>query len=128
MFKEKRVEPREQLAVPLRLAEGVTAITRDISAAGLFFVIEGRHVFSGPVDFEMVLPEMSLRFTSSGEIVRIEHEQDTTGVAVRFLNPHLDVLSEPASRRAPARKDRTQGATSDRREQTPAPKKRRGSE
>lgn len=96
MFEEQRLEPRERVALPLKLACGASAVTRDISAGGLFFVIEGRHVLSGPVDFEMELPEISLRFTASGEIVRIEHDATATGVAVRLLNPRLDVIDGSA--------------------------------
>ena len=92
MFEEQRLDPRERLALPLKLADGVHAVTRDISATGLFFVMEGRHVLHGPVDFELQLPEFSIRFTSSCEIVRVEHGGGRTGVAVRLLTPRLDLV------------------------------------
>ena len=92
MFEEQRVDPRERLALPLKLAGGASAVTRDISATGLYFETEGKHVLSGPVDFELQLPEVSMKFTSSGEIVRLEHTDGKTGVAVRLVNPRLEHL------------------------------------
>lgn len=89
MFQEQRQDPRERLALPLALAGGPHAVTRDISATGLFFVFDGEHVVRGPVDIELNLPEYAMRFCSSGEIVRIEHGDGRTGVAVRLVNPRL---------------------------------------
>lgn len=86
---EQRQEPRERLTLPLALAGGPRAVTRDVSATGLFFVVDGEHVVHGPVEIELHLPEFAMRFRSSGEIVRIEHGDGHTGVAVRLVNPRL---------------------------------------
>ncbi len=94
MFEEQRLDPRERLALPLQLADGPGAVTRDISATGLFFIMEGEHVLHGPVDFELHLPAFSMKFSSSGEIVRVEHGGGQTGVAVRLVNPRLDSMDE----------------------------------
>jgi len=96
MFEERRVNPRERLALALRLADGARAVTRDISATGLYFELPGAHVLRGPVDFELQLPEVSMRFTSSGEIVRVELKDGRTGVAVRLIDPRLETL-DPAT-------------------------------
>ena len=92
MFEEQRVNPRERLALPLKLADGARAVTRDISATGLYFEMAGAHVLSGPVDFELQLPEISMKFTSSGEIVRVELKDGCTGVAVRLIDPRLEIM------------------------------------
>lgn len=92
MFEEQRIDPRERLALPIQLAGGPDAVTRDISATGLYFVMEGEHVLRGPVDFELRLPAFSMKFHSSGEIVRVEHDGGRTGVAVRLVNPRLDAM------------------------------------
>jgi hypothetical protein len=94
MFEEQRVDPRERLALPLKLGDGGQALTRDISATGLFFEIEGQHVMQGRVDFELELPEVRMKFTSLGEIVRIEHTNGKTGVAVRLLSPRLEYVDD----------------------------------
>lgn len=94
MFEEQRAEPRERIALPLKLADGAHAVMRDISASGLYFVIEGAHVLSGPVDFELQLPELAMKFSASGEIVRVELQDGRTGVAVRLVNPRLDAMDE----------------------------------
>lgn len=92
MFEEQRVNPRERLALPLKLADGARAVTRDISATGLYFEMAGAHLISGPVDFELQLPEVSMKFTSSGEIVRVELKDGRTGVAVRLIDPRLETM------------------------------------
>lgn len=92
MFEEQRVNPRERLALPLKLADGARAVTRDISATGLYFEMTGAHLISGPVDFELQLPEVSMKFTSSGEIVRVELKDGCTGVAVRLIDPRLEIM------------------------------------
>ena len=92
MFEERRVTPREDLALPLKLADGARAITRDISSSGLYFEMQGAHVLSGPVDFELQLPEVSMKFTASGEIVRVELKDGRTGVAVRLIDPRLEAI------------------------------------
>lgn len=97
MFEEQRDTPRERLALPLKLVDGARAITRDISATGLYFEMQGAHVLSGPVDFELQLPEVSMKFTASGEIVRVELKDGRTGVAVRLVNPRLDTMEPDSS-------------------------------
>jgi hypothetical protein len=92
MFREQRVDPRERLALPLRLNSGIEAMTRDISATGLFFEMDGEYVLQGELDFEMQVPGVRMKFTSRGEIVRIEHSNGKTGVAVRLINPKLEYV------------------------------------
>jgi hypothetical protein len=89
-FEEQRVAPRERLSLPLRLRDGNEAVTRDISATGLFFEIEGEHRLTGLVDFEMQVLEARVKFTSTGEIIRLEHSRGRTGVAVRLMSPRLE--------------------------------------
>jgi hypothetical protein len=93
MFQEQRRDPRELLALPLQLACGAQATTRDISATGLFFEMEGCHAMQGPLQFELQLAQFGMKFTAAGEIVRIEHREGRTGVAVRLVDPRLDVLA-----------------------------------
>lgn len=96
MFKEQRVEPRERLALPIKLGGGSSAVTRDISPSGLFFEMDGIHQMHGSVDFEMHLPEARMKFTAVGEIVRVEHLGGKTGVAVRLMSPRLVPTDEEA--------------------------------
>lgn len=91
-FEEQRIAPRERLSLSLKLRDGSQALTRDISATGLFFEMEGEHLLSGLVDFEMEVPEARVKFVSTGEIVRLEHSPGRTGVAVRLLAPRLEPI------------------------------------
>jgi hypothetical protein len=93
MFKEQRTEPRESLALPLKLGDGSAAVTRDISASGMYLEIDGKHQIEGAVIFEMHLAAARIKFTAEGEIVRLEHKHDgSTGVAVRLVSPKLEPL------------------------------------
>lgn len=92
MFIEHRADPREQLALLLRLSDGSHAVTRDISAAGLFFELEGEHEMAGLVDFEMQVPDLKVKFTAVGRIIRVEHRFGVTGVAVKLLSPRLEPI------------------------------------
>ena len=67
-------------------------MTRDISATGLYFLMDGQHALHGPVQFELQLADVGMKFTAAGEIVRIEHREGRTGVAVRLINPRLDAI------------------------------------
>jgi hypothetical protein len=92
MHEERRLEPRERLALPLRLRDGSHAVTRDISASGLYFEMDGEHEVDGLVDFEMQLPDLHMKFTAVGQIVRVEHRFGVTGVAVKLLSPRLEAI------------------------------------
>lgn len=94
MFEERRTDPRERIELPLRLEHHGDAITRDISATGFFFEMEGNPRLDKPMDFELEFPQMKMRLTSSARIVRIEREGGRTGVAVRLVEPRLEALEE----------------------------------
>jgi hypothetical protein len=92
MFIEQRLEPRESLALPLKLGDGCSAVTRDISASGMYLEIDGLYPLRGMVIFEMHLSGARMKFTAEGEIVRIEHKGGSTGVAVRLRAPRLQPI------------------------------------
>ncbi|HTH77452.1 MAG TPA: PilZ domain-containing protein [Ramlibacter sp.] len=93
MFEEHRREPRESLAMPVKLAGGVDAITRDVSPSGMYLEIRGNPgEIEGALFFEMHLEEAKMKFTSEGRIVRIEQHDDFTGIAVKLLSPKLEAL------------------------------------
>jgi hypothetical protein len=92
MFRERRLEPREPVALPLKLADGCSAITRDISPSGMYLRILGERTIEGIVYFEMDLAEAQMRFSAEAQIVRIERKDGHTGIAVRLISPRLEIL------------------------------------
>ena len=92
MSGEQRVDPREPLALPLRLGDGRIAVTRDISPTGMYLEIQGDCSLSGPFVFEMEVAELGLKFTAEGEIVRVERHETRTGFAIRLRRPRLTPL------------------------------------
>lgn len=93
MFTEQRVEPREPLALPLKLGDGSSAVTRDISPSGMYLEIRGDHQIGGTVFFEMDLADAKMKFTAEGQIVRLEHRDGVTGVALRLVSPKLEPIA-----------------------------------
>ena len=92
MFEEQRSEPRETLALHVKVAGGADAVTRDISPSGMYIEIRGDHELDGTLLFEMHVDEPRMKFTAEGRIVRIEHRDGFTGIAVRLLSPRLHML------------------------------------
>lgn len=92
MFDEQRGEPRESVALPLRMGDGSAAVTRDISPSGMYLEIRGMHQLDGSVFFEMDLEEARMKFTAEGRIIRIEHRDGHTGIAVRLVSPRLEPI------------------------------------
>jgi len=92
MFKERRLEPREPLALPLKLPDGCNAVTRDISPSGMYLVIQGDHLIGAFVFFELMLVDARMRFSSEGQIVRIERRYGYTGIALKLVSPRLEPL------------------------------------
>lgn len=93
MFTEQRLEPREAVALPLRLGDGSAAVTRDISLSGMYLEIRGSPNLAGTLLFEMDLQEVHMKFTAHGRIVRLEHHDGFTGIAVRLDSPRLEPLA-----------------------------------
>ncbi len=92
MFNEERKDPREALELTVKLSDGTAVRTRDISASGMYIEFHAGYLLAGPLQFEMQLAEMGMKFTAQGEIVRVEHKASGTGVAVRLIAPKLEPL------------------------------------
>lgn len=90
MFMEQRCDLREPLRMPLTLADGTEATTRDVSPSGMYFEVPGDCPLQGTVPLEMLLVEARMKFTAQGEVVRIEHMACHTGVAVKLVAPRLE--------------------------------------
>src|SRR5438094_10660026 len=86
---DRRQARRYQVTLPVELAHG-TGITRDASAAGVFF--ETDLLFSPGVSirfslvFEHADADGPLRFQCQGEVLRVEQCADKVGVAVRLTS------------------------------------------
>jgi hypothetical protein len=92
MFEEHRAEPREPLVLPVKVAGSGEAVTRDISSSGMYIEIRGDHDLDGTLFFEMHLDEANMKFTSEGRIIRLEHRDGFTGIAVQLVSPQLTTL------------------------------------
>lgn len=92
MFEERRRAPREHLSLPVMLAGAGEAMTRDISPSGMYLEIRGDHALAGTLLFELRLADARMKFTAEGRVVRVEHREGITGIAVKLVDPRLQAL------------------------------------
>ena len=87
MLRDRRASERQPLTLPLELACGTPAVTRDISAHGLYFFVPGEFALERWLTVEYEVPQAQVRFVAAGEVLRTEPADDRTGVAVRLHGP-----------------------------------------
>lgn len=93
MFPDRRASPREPLSLPVTLAGGASALTRDISEHGLFLYVPRGAAVDEWLSFEFAIAEAGLKFHAVGEVVRIEPGLRQVGVAIRLHRPQLVPIS-----------------------------------
>lgn len=87
---ERRASVREPLTLHFMLEDGSPAVTRDISAHGLYFTVPDGTVLARWLAIEYSLPETGLRFVATAEVVRTDPAPPgPMGVAVRWHAPQL---------------------------------------
>ena len=88
MYEERRRAQRYRLAVPVRLQNGSTGITRDISTSGIFFETEHGHTIGDTVQLSVQLGEASIQ--CEGRVVRLEQLEGKFGIAVDLTSYRFD--------------------------------------
>jgi hypothetical protein len=91
MSQELRAWPRENLALPILLADGSMAATRNVSARGMFLVVSTPLSVGERLAFEFDMPEIGLKYMATGEVVRVENEANGIGVALQLHDGRLVV-------------------------------------
>lgn len=90
MFNEQRLDPRQAVELPVRLGNGSEGIARNISPSGLYLEIRGEAPDEPMIYVEMEVPQEKMTFRSHGRIVRMDHREGLTGIAVRLEEPQLE--------------------------------------
>ncbi|HUR88798.1 MAG TPA: PilZ domain-containing protein [Ramlibacter sp.] len=93
MFVENRRDPRVAMALRLKVGAGIDAVTRDVSPSGLYIELPGEHVIDGTLFFELDLEEANMKFTAEGTVVRVEHRNGCTGIAVKLVAGRLQSIA-----------------------------------
>lgn len=92
---ERREMPRFEMQLPVEVnlgkdSAGITAVTRDVSARGVYIVLESELSANSDIEFTLTLPPevtmtRSIRVRCSGQVIRvIRHDSDKFGVAARI--------------------------------------------
>jgi len=84
---EKRRDKRINVALPVML-EDATGVTRDVSASGVYFWVNGTYALAESISFSMGRKTESGKFMLKcrGDVVRTEWGDNTVGMAVRLTN------------------------------------------
>ena len=85
---EKRKQKRINVALPVFL-ENATGVTRNVSASGVFFWLNGRYALGDAISFAMGRAAHSGDFLLKcrGVVFRTEPRGEEVGVAVRITEP-----------------------------------------
>jgi hypothetical protein len=89
---------RVQSCLPVSV-NGITGITRDISATGVFFEIDDKLPHGSRIQFEIELntPGGPLRLVCDGEVVRVVTEGGRSSVAAKILNQSIESVPPKAA-------------------------------
>jgi hypothetical protein len=92
-LQDRRRAQRFQMALPVELAEG-TAVTRDVSACGVFLETSRVFILGECIQFTLILeqvdPGQPVRLHCRGRVVRLEPCGTGSGVAVAISAYRLD--------------------------------------
>jgi len=87
---QSRKSDRVKSELPV-VIDGVQAITRDISATGVFLEVKSPIEPNSTIEFFVTLdyPSGQLVYSCQGEVVRTEELEENYGVATKILSMHL---------------------------------------
>jgi|WetSurMetagenome_2_1015567.scaffolds.fasta_scaffold63139_3 hypothetical protein len=90
---DSRSDKRDDVSLPVRLAEGGEGITRDLSASGVYFEMDSDEPIGSEVDLtiEFKLDKQVVLLKCHGQIMRVEKNGGRTGVAVKMLDSQLEM-------------------------------------
>ena len=95
MQNENRTETREHISLPLKLDDGLNAVTLDISASGLFIQTDAEQRVGNLIEVEIDFdtPSGPIKFKAQGKIVRIEPHGRRVGVGIELLSSRLEPVN-----------------------------------
>ena|SRR4030066_2478560 len=90
----QRREERIVTALPVKLGEAI-GLTRDVSAAGIFFEIDAACTVGSDISFglELETPTGNIMLKCKGSIVRTESRNNRFGVAVKISESAMEAMA-----------------------------------
>ena len=88
-----RSEERVSMKVPVTLPGGLTGMTRDISASGIYFETDSEPLGDSPLAFSVEFKNevgVGMTLRCRGQVLRVEHQGSRVGVAARILESKLE--------------------------------------
>ena len=88
-----RSEERVSMKVPVTLPGGLTGMTRDISASGIYFETDSEPAGDSPLAFSVEFKNevgVGMTLRCRGQVLRVEHQGSRVGVAARILESKLE--------------------------------------
>ena len=95
MENENFTETKEQIRLPLKLDDGLSAVTPDISASGFFFETDAEQRVGNLIEVEIDrnTPSGPIKFKAQEKIVRIEPHGQRIGVGIALLSSRLEPVN-----------------------------------
>lgn len=81
------------MKVPVSLPGGLTGVTRDISASGIYFETDIEPPGESPLAFSVEFKNdvgIGMTLRCRGQVLRVEHQGNCVGVAARILESKLE--------------------------------------
>ena len=91
MPRNSRKFDRVNADLPIRVDNGASGITRNLSPTGLFFVLESGFELNQRITFTLDFdtPTGRLQLNGTAEVVRVEDAHGKTGVGARIVESRL---------------------------------------
>ncbi len=88
-----RAEDRINMAITFNLENGVPALTRDVSASGIYFETDANQVPGSMISFVLRFntPGGEMALKCEGQILRTEPRGDRVGIAAKLTTTKVEV-------------------------------------
>ena len=104
MPRNSRKFDRVNADLPIRVDNGASGTTRNLSPTGLFFVLESGFEINQRITFTLDFdtPTGRLQLNGTAEVVRVEDAHGKTGVGARIVESRLERAPDEIAQDAPA--------------------------
>ena len=107
MAREPRQNDRVNAEVPVRLEDGTSGVTRNISPGGVYFIVDEKLAEGQSIRFSIEFTHPAspadsgvLHLECIGNVVRVEEAHGKRGVAVKIVESRLERRELPLVARA----------------------------
>lgn len=92
MQRTNRTEKRVSAVFPVNLEGGLTGLTRDVSASGIFFEADIENTTGSLINFTLEFegPSGGMTLKCQAEVLRVEQQGSRIGVAAKIIDSKFE--------------------------------------